>query len=331
MIRRGFTFPLQGLPLAAHREVLQEAERCGYTDAWTAEVDGNDAFVPLGAAATWTADIRLGTAIANVYTRGPALLAMEAATVSEAAPGRFCLGVGASSPAIVERWNGIEMKRPLRRMRETVAFLRGALAGEKVSSEALGVRGFRLSRAPSPPPPIFVAALRQKMLALAGETADGVIINWLAPSDVPGVVRVAREAAKAAGRDPKALEVACRIFVLYWTSEEVARYIARRALAAYLTTPVYRAFHQWLGRGDLMRPMLEAWDAGDRQAAVEAVPPQLVEDVFVIGGPQECRAKIEAYCRAGVTLPILNFVPISLDPQEQATQGLEMLKALGGS
>ncbi|MCH7522729.1 MAG: LLM class flavin-dependent oxidoreductase, partial [Chloroflexi bacterium] len=87
--RWGITFPLEGVPLLEHREVLQEAERLGYTDAWTAEVDGTDAFVPLALAASWTSELRLGCAIANVFTRGPALLAMEAAAVAEAAPGRF--------------------------------------------------------------------------------------------------------------------------------------------------------------------------------------------------------------------------------------------------
>src|SRR3990172_5834830 len=103
--RWGFTFPLEGVPLSEHREVLQEAERLGYTDAWTAEVDGYDAFVPLALAAAWTYRIRLGTAIANVFTRGPALLAMEAAAMADAAPGRFCLGIGSRSPAILQPLN----------------------------------------------------------------------------------------------------------------------------------------------------------------------------------------------------------------------------------
>src|SRR3990170_3532082 len=171
MQRWGLTFPLDGVPLPAHREVLREAEALGYTDAWTLEVDGLDAFVPVALAADWTERLRLGTAIANVFTRGPALLAQTAAAVAEVAPGRFCLGIGASSPAIVESWNGVELRRPLERVRETVAFLRAAFAGERAASEALGVRGFRLGRRFGEPPPIFVAALRRRMLALAGEVA----------------------------------------------------------------------------------------------------------------------------------------------------------------
>src|SRR3990170_7231394 len=156
MDRWGITFPLDGVPLPAHRDILREAERLGYTDGWTAEVDGLDAFAPVALAATWTEKLRLGTAIANVFTRGPALLAQQALAVAEVASGRFCLGVGASSPAIVEHWNGVRFERPLSRVRDTVAFLRAVFSGERAASEALGVRGFRMSRRFAEPPPIFV-------------------------------------------------------------------------------------------------------------------------------------------------------------------------------
>src|SRR3990172_6443113 len=181
-------------------------------------------------------------------------MAQTAWAIAEAAPGRFCLGIGTSSPAIVENWNGVPLRRPLRRMRETVGFLRQAFAGEKISTSggSFEVRGFRLAKAPVQPPPIFVAALREKMLALAGSLADGVLINWLSPEDVAKVVAVAREAARQAGRDPQALEVACRIFVLPPVPDDVARMMGRWAIAAYLNTPVYSAFHSWLGRGETL-------------------------------------------------------------------------------
>src|SRR5437867_7470188 len=131
--RWGITFPLEGVRLSEHKEVLQEAERLGYTDAWSSEVNGSDAFTPIAAAAAWTDKLRFGTAIANIYTRSPMLLAMNTVAAVEAAPGRFCLGLGTSSPAIVEKWNGVELKHPLGRMRETIAFLRQALAGERIS------------------------------------------------------------------------------------------------------------------------------------------------------------------------------------------------------
>lgn len=316
--------PLEGIPLSAHREVVQELESLGYTDAWTAEVDGADAFVPAAAALCWGSRLRVGTAIANIYTRGPAVLAQTAMAMSELAPGRFCLGIGVSTQVIVERWNGRRMERPLAYMRETVAFLRRVMTGERGSSELLGVQGFRLSRRLADPPPIFVAALREGMLRLAGEVADGVIINWLAPGDVPKVVAAAKEGARRAGRDPEALEVVCRIFVLPPLPDAVVRLVGRRLAVVYLTSPVYAAFHQWLGRGESIRPMLEAWQAGDRQTAAELVPDSLLEELLVFGSPQECMDKLESYCRNGVTVPVLQPIVPAEDPAQRAelTRGL---------
>src|SRR5205809_2263423 len=105
MARYGFTFPFDGLPLRAHKDALQEAERLGYTDAWSYEVDGVDCFTPLVVVGMATG-MRLGTAIANVYTRGPSTLASMAAGLADLAPGRFVFGIGAGSQPIVEAWNG---------------------------------------------------------------------------------------------------------------------------------------------------------------------------------------------------------------------------------
>lgn len=328
--RWGLTFPLEGISLGDHRDVLQEMERLGYTDAWSAEVDGTDAFIPLALAAVWTKEMMLGTAIANVFTRGPALLAMEAAAMCETAPGRFMLGIGASSPAIVERWNGIPMRRPLTRVRDTLAFLRQAFAGEKVSldGETIKARGFRMSRRPNPPPPVYVGALREKMLALGAAEADGVILNWLAPEDVPKCVAVAHEAAKAAGKDPAKVEVPCRIFVLAANDEATARGLARFMITAYLTTPVYSAFHAWLGRGEALRPMQEAWKAGERQEALKLVPDSVIDEVLVIGDRRQVRDKIEAYVANGVTVPVINIVPVALDPAGRRDLSLKAMREL---
>ena len=326
--RWGLSFPLNGVPLWAHREVLAEAESLGYTDGWTPEVAGSDGFVPIGVAAAVTTHMRLGTAIANVFTRGPALLAMTAATAAEAAPGRFCLGVGVGSHAIVESWNGLELKRPMQRLRETIVFLRATLAGEKASNESLGVGGFRLTRTFTAAPPIFVAALREKMLSLAGTLGDGILINFLSPSDVTKVVSVASRAAEDAGRDPQRLEVVCVLPVLAGGREKASRAYARRMSAAYLSTPVYGAFQAWLGRGDSLRPMTDAWNAGDRLAAVELVPEDVIDDLFVIGDPKRCLDKIESYCQAGVTTPVLSFVSAAEEPDEVGRQAQWMMRQL---
>ncbi len=280
----GITVPFDGVSLADHREWFEELVDLGYTDLWSSEVDGSDAFTPLTLAAAWTPSLRLGTAIVSAFTRGPALLAQSAAALAEAAPGRFALGIGASSDVIVESWNGITFAEPYKRTRDVLRFLRSALAGEKVDAtfDTFTVRGFRLSRPPEIPPPLLVAALRPGMLRLAGREADGAIINWLGAGDVPTVA-----AEVGPGK-----EIVARIFVLPTEDVGAARAVGRRLIAAYLNVPVYAAFHEWLGRGPLLREMWAAWKAGDRKAALAAIPDQVVDDLLVHGSPAQVRARL---------------------------------------
>ena len=118
------------LPAAGHppststRTSCAKPKNVGYTDAWSAEVDFNDAFTPMAAMAAWTKTTRLGSAIGSIYTRTPTLLARDRGRSRDIAPGRIVFGIGTSSPAIVERWNGVKLEEPLKRMRETVAFMK---------------------------------------------------------------------------------------------------------------------------------------------------------------------------------------------------------------
>ena len=184
--RHGITVPIEGIPLHAHREVFEEIAALGYTDVWSAESGGADAFTPLALAAAWAPSLRLGTAIVPAYTRGAATLAETVASMAQAAPGRFAFGIGTSSNVIVENWNGIPFEEPYRRVRDTIRFLRSSLAGEKVTHEydTFNVKGFRLGIRVDEMPPILVAALRPGMLRLAGREGDGAIITWLSAEDV---------------------------------------------------------------------------------------------------------------------------------------------------
>ena len=330
MARYGFTFPFDGLPLDAHKDALQEAERLGYTDAWSAEIDGIDCFTPLALAAAWTDNLRLGTAIANVYTRAPLTLAISANAIAEAAPSRFALGLGAGSSVIVEQWSGIPFEWPYRRVRDVNNIVRRALAGEKVVADldTVHANGFKLSRQLAPPPPTYIAALRKRMLQLAGAESEGAIINWLGPEDVPQCVAAARSGAVRAAKDPEQLEIVCRIFVCMVEDDALIDFLGRRMIAAYLNVPVYAAFHEWLGRADALRGMWDAWDAGDRKAATAAIPRQAIDDLLVFGNAETCRRKIQAYIDNGVTIPVLNFIATAREPAERAQQTLEMMRAL---
>src|SRR5438093_984607 len=187
--RYGITFPFDGIPLLDQRELVRELVDLGYTDLWSAESGGYDAFIPLAVAAQWAPELRFGTAIVPAYTRGAHTLASTVASMCQAAPGHFALGIGTSSDVIVERWNGLTFDKPYQRVRDTIRFLRAALTGEKVDEEyeTFRVRGFRLGIPVPDQPPILVAALREGMLRLAGRDGDGAIVNWLSADDVKTV------------------------------------------------------------------------------------------------------------------------------------------------
>lgn len=320
--------PLSGIPLHEHERVFREAEALGYTDFWSAEAD-SDPWMVLALGAAWTTRATLGTAIVGAFTRGPAIIAMGAAAMSEAAPGRFCLGIGAGSNVTVERWNGGRFERPLTRVTEVVQAVRQALDGEPMNldGKTLKVSGFRLGRPAPARVPIYVAALQERMLRQAVRIADGVITNWLSAEDVKRVAAVVRDEAQRVGKDPAAIEIVARISVCP-TEDANAREQYRRAITAYLNVPVYRKFHEWLGRGDRLRPMNERWEAGDRKGALAAVPPAVVDELGVFGTPDECRARLAAYVANGVTVPVLNFMNLEQDPAARGRESLAMLRAV---
>jgi probable F420-dependent oxidoreductase len=314
--RDGMTAPLPG-HLHSHREKLQELADLGYTDLWSAEADGADAFTPLALAAAWEPRLRLGTAIVPAFTRAPACLAQCVASLADAAPGRFAIGIGSSSNVIVEKWNGVPFEEPYKRVRDVVRFLNDALSGEKVAKtyDSFTVQGFKLGVRPEQPPKILVAALREGMLKLAGREADGAIINWLSAEDVARVAGVVRQFG-----DDK--EIVARIFVCPSEDAEAVRAAAKFAIAAYLNVPVYAAFHEWLGRGDVLGGMWEAWRAGDRKAALAAIPDSVVDELVVHGSPAQCRARIDEYFANGVTTSSLALLPLAPYDHWEAVRAL---------
>jgi probable F420-dependent oxidoreductase len=323
-MRWGMTVPLGGVPLAQHQAVYETLAGAGFTDLWSSEVAGTDAFTPLAMAAAWTPSMRLGTAITPVFTRGPGLLAMSAAAVAEAAPGRFQLGIGSSSPVVVGDWNAVDFSEPYARSRDMLRFLKQALAGEMVDHDfgTFALRRFRLERPPATPPQILLAALRPGMLRLAAAEADGVILNWLSPADVTTALAEAKSPAPD-------FDVAARIFVCPTDDAAYARNVGRRLIAAYLTVPAYAAFHRWLGREEVLTPMWQAWSSGDRKGALAAIPDELVDDLIVHGAPAECRAKVESYAAAGVTVPVMALLPTPALSSGGTTALLSTLTALG--
>ena len=307
MDRWGLTLPLPGLTLAEHEGVVKRAEAAGYTDFWTGETAGPDGFTPLALSAAWTEKARLGTGIVGVFQRGPALLAQQAAALADASEGRFVLGLGSSSDRIVEGWNGIPFEKPLSKVRETLEFLRPALAGERTET------GFKLEAAPKHEVPIVLAALRGKMLDLAVEQAAGAFTNFLPLAGLPKVT------AQLEGA-PTGFELLCRFFCIPGEREQVEP-LARFMFSSYITVPVYANFYRWLGYGEQIDPMVAAWESGDRQAAAAAAPWELIEDMFIFGTPAQMKQRLAAFVEGGITLPII--MPIV--PPDRVGEAIEAL------
>ena len=148
-----------------------------------------------------------------------------------------------------------------------------------------------------------MAALREGMLNLAGKEGDGAIVNWLSADDVATVAPI----VKAHGDDK---EIVARLFVAPSEDTDTVRAQARYAVAAYVNVPVYAAFHEWLGRGPQLEPVWAAWKAGDRAAALAAIPDEVVDDLIIHGSYDECRAHIQRYVDNGVTTPSITVMPL---------------------
>lgn len=317
-VRWGLTVPFAGVSLPDHEALVRRAEDLGYDDLWSGEATGFDGFTPLALAAGWTERLRLGTGVVNPYTRGPALMAQTAAALADASRGRFILGIGASSDRIVERWNGVPFEKPLTRVREAVEELRPVFRGER------GRGGFKLEVPPPEPIPIYVAALRQKMLRLAGEVGDGAWVNFLPLSGTDQVIEQVREGERAAGKEPGSVDIVCRFFNVPAPPEQGLPFV-KFMFAAYATVPVYANYFRWLGFAEQIDPMVEAWEGGDRKGAVELVPDDLAKDVFVFGSPEEQKERLAAYAEKGVTT--LCLTPIA--PPDQVAGLIEALAPHG--
>ena len=291
MSRWGLTLPLPMTSIADQVDLVKRAEASGYTDVWSGETAGPDGFTPLAFAAAHATKVRVGTGVVGVFQRGPALLAQQAASMADATGGRFVLGIGASSDRIVEGWNGIPFEKPYSKVKETLDFLDVALAGDRTPN------GFKLESKPQHEIPVVLAALRGRMLKLAVERASGAFSNFLPISGLPQVV----EGIEGA---PDGFELLCRFFCLPGKREEVEP-IARFMFSSYITVPVYEAFYRWLGHGDAIDPMVEAWKAKDRQKAAAEAPWELIDEMFILGSPDEMHERLARFTEGGITLPVL--------------------------
>ncbi len=333
MMRLGITIPFEPFQNRHFADLVRTADRCGYTDAWSYESFATDAFAPVAAAAMLSDRMRFGSAIVPVFTRPAPLIAMSAVTTNQITGGRFILGLGISTPNIVEQWMGVPFRKPVTLLRETVEVLRAIFRGEKVNYAGRMVRinGFRLDAPVDQAPPIYIGAQGDQMLRLAGEIGDGVIVNFITTETLPAMLEHTRAGMRAAGKDSSALEVACRIIVAVDEDEATVRAMFRRSLTAYVTVPQYNKFFRQIGYDKEAGTAIEAWNAGDRRKALESIPEQMVERIFVFGTAEQCRRRLDEYARAGVTSSALQFASFAPTPEERRARVLKAIERLAAA
>jgi probable F420-dependent oxidoreductase len=301
----GLNLPFPGVALRDHRELVENLIRPNFSSVWASESAALDAVTPLAAVAAWAPRLAVGTAVIPVQSRGPALIAMTGAALAELG-GPTSLGIGASSPVVVSDWNDRLYDRPVERVRDTLRFLRQAFTGASVTAryDTFRVKNFRLNRPVVDPPQLLVAALRPRMLALAGSEGDGAITTMVSPSDLVRVRRHLRSGARLL------------VWVTVCPSEDGAR--VRRAVrpmvAPYLCFPAYRAQQAWLGRSEALAATWAAWDQGQVVDAVGALPDSVIDELVVHGSAEHCARRLAEYTQAGASEVICSLDPALLEP-----------------
>lgn len=328
-------------------EFVLEAEKLGLDDCWVAEAWGSDAPSVLGYLAARTERIRLGSGIIQLGTRTPVAIAQAALTLSELSEGRFVLGLGASGPQVIEGLHGVPFARPLARMRETVAIIRQAFAGEKIafSGKEFEIplpgesRPMRLSTTPNPDIPIHLATLSPKLLELTGEIADG----WLGTSFVPEGAQAYFSHLDAglakAGRTRAELEVCQGAEVAFAKDEDELRGMvaSRKAELAFslggmgsAKTNFYNNAYSRQGWAEAAAAVRERWQAGDREGAAALVTDEMVLGTTLIGTEPMVARRLRVWQDAGVdTVRLYPAGETVADRLTTLGRALDLVRALG--
>jgi alkanesulfonate monooxygenase SsuD/methylene tetrahydromethanopterin reductase-like flavin-dependent oxidoreductase (luciferase family) len=304
-----------------------EAERLGYKSCWIPEVSGPDAVTLMAAAALKTSRLTIATGIISIYLRSPFLTAMTFQDIAEVSSGRVIAGFGTSTPAIVTGWNGMPFGRPIPDTREFVALFRRFVAGERVKSDGMfKVRGASL-RGPSPHPiPVYLGALNDRMLELAGEIADGVILNFPTKTYVAHALEVLHRGLAKAGRSREQLTILGNFRCAAGDFNAHAN-VMRRELITYFTAAVYQKVWTADGYGDEIRRIGDLWNGGDRAGAMSGIADDFVDDHTVFcPTPAAVHAKVQSFLDLGLDGAVL--FPVVTDGPERTKRVLAAMAEL---
>ena len=297
-----------GVNATVDRAKWAEAE--GFDDCWFSDGSGVDALTTAAAVALNTTRCRIGTAIIPVFSRTPAVLASTAYVLHQLSNGRFILGLGSSSQTMMENWHGCKFEHPLSRVKETTQLIKSMLVGEKTDFHGTTITSKGYRQAPLAPDvqPIYMAALRAKMLEAAAEFSDGVILNLFPKDALPRMMEHIKIGAERAGKKLEDVEVVCRHQVVVTNDKNNARQLIREGFAPYYATPVYNAFLAWAGYEEVAKTIAEGWAAKDRAQTTGALDDQLVDAIAIIGSQEECHDRIREYGDMGITTHIIACV-----------------------
>jgi F420-dependent oxidoreductase-like protein len=281
-----------GRSLSEAIQRAQRAEQLGYDSIWCSQLPGNrDTAMVLAAYAQATERVRLGTAVLPIYTRHPTAMAQMAQTLDEMSGGRFILGLGVSHKVTVESMWGLHLDNPVDAMREYVEILRASFREGAASVQGRFFTAHWAYSAPrNPDLPIFVAALGERMLELAGELADGVSLWMCSPEYVRDqVIPHVRAGRERAGKSLEGFEIMAAVPVCLAADLDRARAAFRETVKRYASLPFYR----------------KMLDASGFQAELERgeVSEGMLNELSGIGDAEAVRGAIARYRAAGVTLP----------------------------
>lgn len=287
------------------------AESLGYESVYVTHIAGRESLTVLTIYAAATERIRLGTGVVPIYTRTPATMAQTAATIDEFSGGRLTLGLGVSHRPVVEGWHGQTIDKPASEMREYASIVRAILRGEDPPAGEKWDTGFHLVGVePRPALPIYIAALSPRMLRLAGEIADGVILWLCNPNYIRDVVVPEVTAGRTlAGKPLEGFDIVAAVPSALVADPEQAFAAQRPDLVPYFGLPFYRAMLERSGFG----ADLEAFDAaagtGDGSAMAAAVSDEFLSILTAVGDEAGVRAGVQRYLDAGATSPCVGPIP----------------------
>ena len=280
-------------------EISRETEEKGFDGLWFGETTLRDASILATIAACSSKQIQIGTSIVNIFTRSPSQLALLATTLNEFSGGRFTLGLGVSTAAIVESWHGQKFEAPLHRLEETVDLLRRYFSGEKVNQEGSysSPRGARLRT--GPPPQIALAALNDGMIARAARLADRIILNLWTPQRVKHAVSIIDHSCRTAGKKSRpTLSVMLYAYILGDHQRGVEA--GKDLVTFYASAPAYATLFSSMGYGSESKAMTAAWNAKDREGVRRVVTLDMINALSVLGSVQDLKERVAAYHEVGV-------------------------------